>query len=148
MSEIRTILVPTDFSAHAGAALEFATGLAKSLGARIHLLHAYSIPVQALTPYDFSIPPNVWEGIRAAAGQKLAELEEKVAAEGIEVSVHLSQALPTEAITTAAEELRADLIVMGTRGNTGLKHVLLGSVAERAIRTAPCPVLTVKHGGD
>ncbi len=148
MREIRTILVPTDFSSHSGEAIGFATGLAKSLGASIHLLHAYSIPVQALTPYDFSIPSSGWEGIRAAAGQKLDQLREKVAAEGLEVSVHLSQALPTEAITSAAEELRADLIVMGTRGNTGLKHVLLGSVAERAIRLAPCPVLTVKHALD
>ena len=56
----------------------------------------------------------------------------------------LTPMLPSEAISSAAQELGADLIVMGTRGLTGLKHVMLGSVAERTIRIAPCPVLTVK----
>ena len=68
-------------------------------------------------------------------------------AEGLEVTTEVSPELPAEAIVAAALERDADLIVMGTRGHTGLKHALLGSVAERTIRTAPCSVLTVK-GGD
>ena len=65
-------------------------------------------------------------------------------AEGIEVSNQVTPMSPGEAISGVAEDIGADLIVMGTRGLTGVKHVLLGSIAERTIRIAPCPVLTVK----
>jgi nucleotide-binding universal stress UspA family protein len=64
--------------------------------------------------------------------------------QGVQTEEHLSPLFPPEGIAESAAEVGADLIVMGTRGLTGFKHVLLGSVAERTVRTAPCPVLTVK----
>ncbi len=151
MTSFRTILVPTDFSAHSAKALATATELAKVFGSKLHLLHSYSywLPMQGgATPYGFTLPGSVWEGVRDASGRKLEELREKTAAEGLEVEAHLTQALPSEAIASTAETLGVDLIVIGTRGNRGLKHVLLGSVASRTIRIAPCPVLTVKGDGD
>jgi nucleotide-binding universal stress UspA family protein len=82
--------------------------------------------------------------VREAAAQKLERILERMKAEGIECALHLCPGHPVGAILDTAEEVDADLIVMGTRGLSGLKHVLLGSVAERTIRTAPCPVLTVR----
>ncbi len=64
--------------------------------------------------------------------------------EGIQCESHLIAQTPSAAIVEAAEQIGADLIVMGTRGLSGLKHILLGSVAERTVRVAPCPVMTVK----
>jgi nucleotide-binding universal stress UspA family protein len=144
--KIANILVPTDFSVHSERAVEAAVFLAKEFRAQIHLLHSYSLPVAPVMAYDFGIPQDVWESVRVAATERLAKLRDQVAAEGLEVSAHATRAFPSEAIVEAAKKLQIDLIVMGTRGMTGLKHVLLGSVAERTLRTAPCPVLAVKDG--
>jgi nucleotide-binding universal stress UspA family protein len=144
MTPVRVILVAMDFSPHSSAALDRAVEFAEVFGARIHLLHSYAVPVRGVMPYDFAIPDGVWDGIRRAAEAKLEECRERVASAGVEVTSEVSAALPSEAILAAANEIDADLIVMGTRGYTGLKHVLLGSVAERTIRLAPCSVLTVK----
>ena len=143
-TEIRTIVVPIDFSGHSLHALDQAIGLAQRFGSKLHLLHSYAIPMRGVMPYEFAVPDGIWEGIREASEAKLAELREKALTEGLEVTTEVSPELPAEAIVAAALEREADLIVMGTRGHTGLKHALLGSVAERTIRTAPCSVLTVK----
>jgi len=141
---ITTILVPTDFSPDADAALEKAIDFAKLFGARIHLLHAYYIVPQAATPFSYSLPTGLIEEVRQDAQRRLEALCEKVEARGLEASSELSGEPPSLAIVAAAERQKADLIAMGTRGLTGIKHVLLGSVAERTLRHAPCPVLTVK----
>ncbi len=146
MNEIRTIVVPIDFSGHSLRALDQAISLGRRFGAKLHLLHSYAIPMRGVMPYEFAVPDGIWEGIREASEAKLAELREKAVSEGLEVSTEVSPELPAESIVAAALERDADLIVMGTRGHTGLKHALLGSVAERTIRTAPCSVLTVKDG--
>jgi len=144
MIRVRAILVPVDFSPHSTAALERAVDFAKAFGARIHLLHSYAVPVRGVMPYDFAVPDGVWDGIRKAAESKLEEFRQTVVSAGVEASSEVSSVMPSEAILAAVDEIDADLIVMGTRGHTGLKHVLLGSVAERTIRLAPCSVLTVK----
>ncbi len=146
MEEFRKILVPVDFSEHSARALEHAKGLAKVFAAELHLLHCYPINVGAVLPYGIVIPESLEHDVRKAALERLAEWREKVSAEGIAVQEHITPQVPFEAIAATAEQLGADLIVMGTRGLTGLKHVLLGSVAERTLRIAPCPVLTVKDG--
>jgi universal stress protein A len=142
---MKTILVPTDFSPHSEKALEFAEELAKLAGAKINLLHCYQINVGGISPYGITIPDDLNREIREAAEKKVEDLERKVAAEGIEVESHVRPQYPSEAVTDLAKEIGADLIVMGTRGATGLKHIFLGSVAERTLRIAPCPVLTVKE---
>jgi nucleotide-binding universal stress UspA family protein len=143
MIPIRSILVPVDFSKHSAAALARAVEWAKLFGARIHVLHCYALPVRGVTPYEFAVPAAVWDSIRDATLQRVGQMRDEVAAKGVEATADVSPLLPTQAIAEEATRLGADLIVMGTRGNTGLKHVLLGSVAERTLRTAPCPVLTV-----
>lgn len=148
MNTIRTILVPLDYSEHSARALETAVEMARGLGAVIHLVHAFEVPVPIVTPYEVAIPENYVEPVREEATRRLEEARDKVAAQGIEVTAHLTESPAATAIVRIAEEVGADLIVMGTRGNTGLKHLLLGSVAERTLRLAPCSVLTVKGDGD
>ena len=145
MIPVRVILVPIDFSAHSDGALDRAVDFAKAFGAKIHLLHSYAVPVQGVLPYDFAVPDGVWDGIREAAESKLEELRQTVVSEGLEATGEVSPVIPSEAILAVAREIDADLIVMGTHGHTGLKHALLGSVAERTVRLAPCSVLTVKE---
>jgi len=146
MSEIREILVPVDFSPDSDRALAYAAELAASLGSRLHLLHAHHVPPLAATPYGSALPQSVWDELRASVRAELEERREKLAAQGLQATAHLATGVASEAIREAAGEVGADLIVMGTRGRSGLAHVLLGSVAERTLRTAPCPVLTVKEG--
>jgi len=145
MSLFRTILVPIDFSDHADLALETAIELARDSGGRLQLLHAYEIPLGTIPPYGVAIPDSLLTDVRDAAARRLAKAANKVEAAGVACETQILHAAPAEGIAEAARACGADLIVMGTRGLTGLKHVLLGSVAERTVRLAPCPVLTVKH---
>lgn len=144
MNRIQNILVPVDFSDHSGRALDMAVSLAKSLGATLELLHCYQLTANMIPPYGVVIPEGFDRGVREAAASRLEQWREKAAAEGVEVRARLCMIYPSLGIVDAAEELGADLIVMGTRGRAGIKHVLLGSVAERVLRRAPCPVVTVK----
>jgi universal stress protein A len=144
MTPIRTILVATDFSAHAERALDAAIDLARKFEASIHVAHAFDIPMVLVSPYEVALPDPYLTETRAAASRKLEAAVKRAAASGRPAQGHLLEAPAAPAITRAAEELGADLIVMGTRGNTGLKHIVLGSVAERTLRLAPCSVLTVK----
>ena len=146
MTEIRKILVPVDFSDHSQLALDEAIEFARKFGAEIHLLHCYQIYPQAvIAPYGIVVPETLEHDVRMAALKRLSEWRDRAIASGCKAFEHISAHFPSEAITEMADRLGADLIVMGTRGLTGFKHVLLGSVAERTIRMAKCPVLTVKR---
>jgi nucleotide-binding universal stress UspA family protein len=143
MSRFKQILVPIDFSAHSTAAFEAAVEIAKVFDSKIHLLHCYQIQPGGISPYGIAIPSSYFAEIRDAASQQLAEWQEKHVPAGISVDASTMSESPSEAIITAAKEIGADLIVMGTRGLSGFKHVMVGSVAERTVRLAPCPVMTV-----
>jgi nucleotide-binding universal stress UspA family protein len=138
------LLVAIDFSPHSARALDCAIDVAKAFGGQIHLIHAYHLPPLVGMPDELVIPPDFWTGVRDVAARKLAKAAEKVRAAGVPVETHLVEFPASDAIVETARRLGADLIVMGTRGLTGLKHALLGSVAERTLRLAPCAVLTVK----
>ena len=144
MPAIRTILVPIDFSSHSLAALERARDLARSTGSGLHLLHCYEVPTPGFDQYRLALPETVWERIREGAERRLTELARKATAAGFAVTSELCADPPGQAIAAVARRIGADLVVMGTHGNTGVKHLLLGSVAERTVRTAPCSVLVVK----
>ena len=146
MIEIRNILVPTDNSPHAKKAVDYAVGLAKTFNARITLLHSYHIAVPIAVPDPVIVPQGFWEDARKRASELLEETRKKVEADGVACEAHVSAETPFQAIKELATVSKADLIVMGTRGLTGLKHVMLGSVAERTVRLAHCPVITVKDG--
>ncbi len=144
MVDIKAILVPVDFSKHSAEALDYAIGVAQKFGAKLHLLHCYPINPGGIAPYGIVLPDGFEREIRQAATQHLEEWSEKARGEGLAVEISLTPLFPSRAIAEEATEISADLIVMSTYGLSGIKHALLGSVAERILRTAPCPVLTVK----
>lgn len=142
MPDFRKILVPTDFSEPSERALETAIALAKTVGGEIHLIHTYPAhPV--LWPYVAPLPEALDLDLRAAAQPRLSEWSQRVADAGLRVVEHLVPGVAAEVIAGHAHDLHVDLVVMGTRGLGGLKHVLLGSVTERVIQLAPCPVMAV-----
>jgi nucleotide-binding universal stress UspA family protein len=144
MTSIERILVASDFSEHSSRALDLAIDFALKFGARIELVHAFDVPVPFVTPYEVAVPDTFMQEAREFAKKKLAGELDRVIAAGVEASSNLTEVPAATAIARVAEEIGADLLVMGTRGHTGLKHALLGSVAERTLRHSPCPVLTVK----
>lgn len=144
--KIQTILVPTDFSEDAAKALQVATELAKKFDARVELLHCYHVDMPIATPMGggFLFPDGFLEGVRAHAERHVAQIVSEASGQGVEVSGHSIEGPAAGSIADEAKRCSADLIVMGTRGLTGIKHAVMGSVAERTIRVAPCPVLAVK----
>ena len=143
MSRFEKILVPVDFSEHSIAAVETAIELAGVFDSKLHLLHCYQIQPGGVSPYGIAIPSSYFADIRDAAASQLAKWQEKHVPAEIAVETSTMSEAPSESIVMTAKEIGADLIVMGTRGLSGFKHVMLGSVAERTVRLAPCPVMTV-----
>jgi len=141
---ISKIVVGVDFSENSSRALDTAIEMASKLGASIDLVHAFNGMVPMVYPYEVAIPDALLRDIRNAAKAKLMEDQERVNAASVEVRTHLVEVPAHSAIIEVAEDVGADLLIMGTRGNTGLKHVFMGSVAERTVRHAPCSVLVVK----
>lgn len=140
--QIENILVPVDFSESADFALEYGIALATRLEARIELLYiaevsAYSNDSGMDDDEDYeSHEERLWRELRQMISCKNT---------GIPIEANLLTGVPHVEIVERAKSLPSDLIVMGTHGRTETKHLLIGSVAERVVRTAPCPVLTVRH---
>ncbi len=142
--EIRCILIPLDFSHHAGAILDWGAHLAKEHDSRVLLLHAYHLPVEFQQLEGAYLPPDFWSNVKAEAQQTLERHAETLRTKEITVETVVREGYPATVILEEAEQREADLIVIGTRGLSGLKHLLLGSIAERVVQKAHCPVLTVK----
>jgi nucleotide-binding universal stress UspA family protein len=145
--QIKTILVATDFSQDADAAVEAAIEFAKAYGAKIELYHTYHVeipPIYAGFGGDFARPEDILEPIREGAEATMEKLVAEVAAKGVSVEGRVALEHASRGILDEAERVLADLIIMGTRGLTGIEHLVLGSTAERVLRLANCPVLTVK----
>lgn len=142
MPVFRTILHPTDFSPESRPAFELACDLARSHGAKLILLHVLERPVFVHGGAMSVPPPPPSEDERQTLEQQLQQLQPCPP----EVSVErlLVEGEPSVAIIRVAKEKNCDLIVLGTHGRTGLKRLLLGSVAEKVLRGAPCPVLTMR----
>ena len=144
--EIKTILVPCDFSAHAEHAFTWALGMAEHWGAKIILFHAAPVAPRVSYPdamflLDF---PKLEADLMADVEKRLREFVTKKGTSAVPVETRAILGDPFWEICQAAEQEHADLIVMGSHGRTGLAHVLLGSVAERVVRHAPCPVLVAR----
>ncbi len=142
----RHILVPHDFSDTADHALSFAIELATKLGAKVTIVHAYEVPSYGY-PDGVALTPEVAVGIRKAADHALEGVAARFRRPGLELQAILRQGPAWSEIKDCAREAQADLVVMGTHGRHGLARALLGSVAEKVVRTAPCPVLTI-HGSE
>jgi len=142
--EIRCILVPLDFSDAANAILEWAAHLAEQHGSRVVLFHAYHLPVEFQQLEGAYLPPDFWANVKAEATEALERYAAQLRARGIETEVVVAEGYAATAIVDEVENQHADVVVIGTHGLSGLKHLLLGSIAERVVQKAPCPVLTVK----
>jgi nucleotide-binding universal stress UspA family protein len=148
MIALKTVLVATDFSEPSAKALEYGRALARTFGATLHVLHVLQ---------STWVPAGAELGSGAAQATLLQTLEVS-ARDEMERAVReddrrelnaqtslLTSASPASAIVAHAKEIDADVIVIGTHGRSGLSHTLMGSVAEKVLRIAPCPVLTVGH---
>lgn len=144
MRNIKKILAPTDFSESAREAIAFAVELAGKFGASLTLLHAYQTPAYLLPEGSILAGSDLIVDIMNRAGEALEAARHDLEGQ-VPVDTLLVEGLPFVQIVSAAQEGGYDLIVMGTHGRTGLRHVLLGSVAERVVRRAHCPVLTVRQ---
>ena len=142
--DIQLILVPIDFSDQAAVVIDWATHLAEQHSSKILLLHVYHLPVEFQQIEGAYLPPDFWSNVKQEAEQQLASHSQKIRTHQVEVEALVREGYPATVIIEAAESHGADLIVIGTHGHTGLKHLLLGSIAERVVQKAPCPVLTVK----
>ena len=142
--QVRRILVPIDFSEHADAVVEWAAHLAEEHSSEIVLLNVYHLPVEFQQMEGAYLPADFWASVKQDAKQQLARYGDRLRARGLSVMEVAREGYPATVIEEEVERQHADLVVIGSRGRTGLKHLLLGSIAERVVQKAPCPVLTVK----
>jgi nucleotide-binding universal stress UspA family protein len=141
-ASIRNILIAHDFSETADHALAFGLDVAERFGARVTVVHAYEIPTFGMTPLPVMSPEMVIE-IERMERSGLDAVATRARRPGIEMSFSLRRGFAANEIVAVAKEVGADLIVMGTHGRRGFSRLLMGSVAEMVVRTAPCPVLTM-----
>lgn len=143
--DIKRILVPLDFSANSELALDYAYAMAQRFNAALHLVHVCEVPAMVTGSMDaYAVAYTDWsQQLGDEAERQLVASEKRLT--GVPVSTEVLFGNPSKCIITAANAERTDLIVMGTHGRGPVMHVLMGNVAERVVRTAPCPVLTVRE---
>jgi nucleotide-binding universal stress UspA family protein len=142
---IRHILAPTDFSDYSKKAISDAFELARTFGAKLSLLHVIEplpYPIEGFAPS--AVGADLLGDLEQQASTELAQVLPDAQEAKVEVTRAVAIGSPSQKIVETAEAEHVDLIVMATHGRTGLSHLLIGSVAERVVRTAPCPVLTVR----
>jgi nucleotide-binding universal stress UspA family protein len=145
MKPFKRILVATDFSEASTPALKEAVEMAQDAGAVLMIAHAYEAPNMAQAD---AVAPGVYEewdrNLRSAVETKLQPIVENAKNAGVNARPLILSGTPYEAITDAAKDHKADLVVMGTHGRKGVSRFFLGSVASRVISTVECPVMTVR----
>ena len=144
METIQSIIVPVDFSPNSSAAVERASALAKRFGASLHLVHGITVPIAGI-PHEFAVPGPDWETIRQAAQKELDAIADELQGRGHEVTANIHRAEAVPAIQKEIEDQRGSLVVMGSAGHTGLSRFILGSIAERTLRSVSIPVIAVKE---
>jgi nucleotide-binding universal stress UspA family protein len=143
--DIRLILAPTDFSEFSKQAVESAYALAQTFGAKLLLLSVVelpSFPIEGFAPSTRGA--MLLDDLQRQASLDLAQVLPETPDPKVEVTRQVVVGAPYRKIVEVAEAEQVDLIVMATHGRTGLSHLMMGSVAERVVRTAPCPVLTIR----
>lgn len=138
-------LVPIDFSEYANQSLDYAINLAVKLEARLTLLHVIQSIYLGGGEMGVTLPYTYIQDLEAEIMQSLESYLARVTAAGLEGEIVVVHGVPFHEIIETAKTQQVDLIVMGTHGRTGLQHVLLGSVAEKVVRLAPCPVLVARQ---
>jgi nucleotide-binding universal stress UspA family protein len=150
--QVRHLLAPTDFSEYSKQAVVSALELARTLGAKLTMLHVVELPPYPVPyPVEGYAPPAVhatWptflDDLERQATQNLAQLVPEAESSDVEVARLVAVGSPHRKIIDTAEAAQVDLIVMATAGRSGFSRLLMGSIAERVVRTAPCPVLTIR----
>ena len=146
MIEMKKILYPTDFSEYAKNALPYVVEMAKQFNAKVCLVHVIATP--QYYPYfsEAAIPTvAVQTEMHGWAEQRLKQIADEIAENEIEVETILADGSAFVEIVAVARREDVDLIIMATHGWGTIKHLLIGGTAEKVVRKAPCPVLTVKH---
>jgi len=139
MARFDRILCAVDFDANSALALRVAMELAEDRGATLHLLHVVAMPPGPEVALSF-------DKMERAARTKLKRLARQKLGDNVAYEIHVTMGDPGLEILQMAKRLRANIIVMATHGRRGLRKLILGSVAERVVREAPCPVLSIKPG--
>ena len=140
---IDQIVVGTDFSEVAESAVDYAVELAKQMGASLTVVHAYELPIYSLPDGAVVSSADAAQKITTAALARLDAAVEHLKGRGVTVKSALRMGAPWEELSAVAAEGGAGLIVVGTHGRRGFSHLMLGSVAERTVRTASRPVLVI-----
>jgi nucleotide-binding universal stress UspA family protein len=143
MLSFKNILVAIDFGESSSEALEVALGLAKQYHSALTLIHTWEVPTYAYGAMDFSAM-DMLTPVQQAAREQLEALIADVRKELPEAKAVLARGVAWQEILAAIERGKPDLVVMGTHGRRGIRHALLGSVAEKIVRCSPAPVLTVR----
>jgi nucleotide-binding universal stress UspA family protein len=143
--QFRHILAPTDFSEYSKKAVASALELAKKFGAKLSILHVIELPPYPVEGYvSPSVSATFLEDLERQATQELAQVVPEAEGAKLEVVRLVAVGTPYRKIIETAEAEQVDLIVMATAGRTGFSHLVMGSIAERVVRTATCPVLTIR----
>ena len=146
MLTLRTVLCPTDFSDVSARAETYAAALARHYDASLHLLHV-DPPMPVMAPYgEIPVDARMFEEQREVAEAELVKAGERARAGGLTVETTMKGGHPAREILALADRAQADMLVIGTHGRGGVEHLLLGSVAEKIMRKAACPVLVVPPG--
>jgi universal stress protein A len=145
---LQKILLPTDFSNYSAAATKYACELATKFDAELHILHVLETHLVSTPTFGFGLDlPKYVSESKAAAEKSLTSVLDPEWSAGRTVVMVVIEGSPKVEIVAYARKHNIDLIVLATHGRSGLAHVLMGSVAESVVRTAPCPVLTVRPEG-
>jgi nucleotide-binding universal stress UspA family protein len=143
---IARVLLATDFSHCAARALDHALTIASWWKAELHVLHILEF-LPGMNP-EYPVNQMYLDQLRKDAASHVSNIEKRAAEAGLPVRTTIDLGIPSQRIEAVAAQVVADLIVMGTHGRTGLEHVLVGSTAERVVRAASCPVLSIKAGAE
>jgi nucleotide-binding universal stress UspA family protein len=142
--DVHQILAPSDFSKSSKQAIAYAWGWAQTFRAKLLLLHVVALPTYALQPETTAdLITVLLNELKREANVQMAQLLPEAGATNVDVTRRVVVGVPYEKILETVGAESVDLIVMATHGRTGLRHLLMGSVAERVVRLAPCPVLTM-----
>jgi nucleotide-binding universal stress UspA family protein len=145
MSVPKRILVPTDFSPPAEAALDYAKSLAEAVGASLHVLHVMEDPLPGLrSAHHVCSVPAIREQLEQESGEQLMKLFTPDEKAKLRAETTAEWGIPHARILEFANTDHIDLIIMGTQGRGAILHALMGSVAERVVRYATCPVMTIR----
>jgi nucleotide-binding universal stress UspA family protein len=145
MIDLKKILYATDFSTYSAHARPYAIEFAKKFGAEVTIINVLMSPSYAVSP-EFAVDlTKIQKDMQAAAEASLAEVRAAFEKESVPARAILEVGSPFSEIIKTAENEKIDLIIMATHGHGAVKHMLLGSTAEKVVRKAPCPVLTIRH---